>query len=32
MNKSGQVFVVAKLANEYNFDDIDGKRPTPIEA
>lgn len=28
--KSGQVLVTAKLAQEYDFDDIDGKRPTPI--
>jgi len=27
--KSGQSFVVARLAQEYNFDDIDGKRPYP---
>lgn len=27
MAKSGQALVVAKLANDYNFDDIDGKRP-----
>jgi dehydrogenase/reductase SDR family protein 1 len=29
MEKSGNVYVVAKLAQEYNFDDIDGKRPVP---
>ena len=27
MAKSGQALVVAKLADDYNFDDIDGKRP-----
>lgn len=31
MTRSGQHMVVAKLAIEYDFDDIDGKRPTPIE-
>ena len=30
MQKSGQVFVVARLAQEYDFDDIDGKRPAPV--
>lgn len=30
MTKTGQTFVVAKLANEYNFDDIDGTRPLPV--
>jgi NAD(P)-dependent dehydrogenase (short-subunit alcohol dehydrogenase family) len=29
MEKTGQVLVVARLAGEYGFDDIDGKRPTP---
>jgi hypothetical protein len=29
MDKTGQVHVVARLATEYNFDDIDGTRPTP---
>jgi dehydrogenase/reductase SDR family protein 1 len=29
MEKTGQIFVVAKLAQEYDFDDIDGKRPLP---
>ncbi len=29
MEKTGQTLVVAKLAQEYNFDDIDGKRPVP---
>jgi dehydrogenase/reductase SDR family member 1 len=32
MDKTGQIFVVAKLAQEYDFDDIDGKRPTPVES
>ncbi|HRF97033.1 MAG TPA: SDR family NAD(P)-dependent oxidoreductase [Aggregatilineales bacterium] len=31
IQKSGQALVVARLAQDYNFDDIDGKRPTPIE-
>lgn len=31
MSKTGQALVVARLANEYDFDDIDGKRPTAIE-
>lgn len=30
MEKSGQALVTARLAQEYDFDDIDGKRPTPI--
>jgi dehydrogenase/reductase SDR family member 1 len=30
MEKSGQVLVSAVLAREYNFDDIDGKRPLPL--
>jgi NAD(P)-dependent dehydrogenase (short-subunit alcohol dehydrogenase family) len=30
MERSGQVLVVAKLAHEYDFDDIDGKRPLPV--
>jgi dehydrogenase/reductase SDR family member 1 len=30
MEKTGQVFVVAKLAQDYDFDDIDGNRPQPI--
>jgi NAD(P)-dependent dehydrogenase (short-subunit alcohol dehydrogenase family) len=30
MQRSGQTLVVAKLAQEYNFDDIDGKRPLPV--
>jgi dehydrogenase/reductase SDR family protein 1 len=29
--KTGQSLVVARLAQEYGFDDIDGKRPTPIQ-
>jgi dehydrogenase/reductase SDR family protein 1 len=29
MERTGQVLVVARLAGEYGFDDIDGKRPTP---
>lgn len=29
MEKSGKALVVAKLAQEYDFDDIDGKRPLP---
>jgi len=28
MSKSGRVFVNADLADEYGFDDVDGKRPT----
>jgi dehydrogenase/reductase SDR family protein 1 len=28
--KTGQIFVVGKLAREYDFDDIDGTRPEPI--
>ena len=31
IEKSGQALVVAQLAQEYNFDDVDGKRPKPIE-
>jgi NAD(P)-dependent dehydrogenase (short-subunit alcohol dehydrogenase family) len=30
IQRSGQVFVVAKLAQEYGFDDIDGTRPAPV--
>lgn len=30
MQKSGQVFVAASLAQEYGFTDIDGKQPRPI--
>ncbi len=30
MQKSGQVLVVAKLAQEYDFDDVDGTRPKAI--
>jgi dehydrogenase/reductase SDR family member 1 len=30
MDKTGQIFVVAKLAREYDFDDIDGTRPEPV--
>jgi dehydrogenase/reductase SDR family member 1 len=30
MSRTGQNFVVAKLAREYNFDDVDGKRPVPV--
>ncbi len=30
IQKSGQALVVAQLAQDYNFDDIDGARPTPI--
>jgi dehydrogenase/reductase SDR family member 1 len=29
MEKTGKVFAVAKLAQDYDFDDIDGKRPSP---
>ncbi len=28
--RSGQVLVVAALAREYGFADIDGKQPTPL--
>ena len=28
--KSGQILVAARLAQEYGFTDIDGKRPRPI--
>jgi hypothetical protein len=28
--KSGQVLVVASLALEYGFSDIDGKQPRPV--
>ncbi len=31
MKKTGQIFVVAKLAQVYDFDDIDGTRPLPVE-
>ncbi len=31
MEKSGKSFIVARLAQEYDFDDVDGKRPTPME-
>ena len=30
MEKSGKVLVAAALAEEYGFDDIDGKRPRPL--
>ena len=30
MDKSGKVLVAAALAEEYGFDDIDGKRPRPL--
>jgi dehydrogenase/reductase SDR family protein 1 len=30
MTKSGQALVVAELAQEYGFDDIDGRRPTSL--
>jgi dehydrogenase/reductase SDR family member 1 len=30
LDRSGQVWVVAKLAQEYDFNDIDGTRPRPI--
>lgn len=30
MERSGQTFVVARLAQEYEFDDIDGTRPAPV--
>jgi dehydrogenase/reductase SDR family member 1 len=30
MEKSGQVLVAARLAEEYGFTDVDGKRPRPI--
>jgi NAD(P)-dependent dehydrogenase (short-subunit alcohol dehydrogenase family) len=30
MQKTGQALVVARLAQDYNFDDVDGKRPVPI--
>lgn len=30
MQKSGQALVVAQLAQDYDFDDIDGTRPTPV--
>lgn len=29
MQKSGEIMIVAKLAQAYDFDDIDGKRPKP---
>ena len=29
--KTGQAFKVAKLAQVYDFDDVDGTRPTPVE-
>ncbi len=31
LEKTGRVLNVAKLAQEYDFDDIDGTRPSPIE-
>lgn len=30
LERTGQAWVVARLAEEYGFDDIDGKRPRPI--
>jgi hypothetical protein len=30
LDRSGQAWVVARLADDYHFDDIDGKRPRPI--
>ncbi len=30
MERSGQVLVVAELAEDYGFDDVDGKRPTSM--
>ena len=30
MEKSGQVLVVAALAQEYSFTDIDGRQPHPV--
>jgi dehydrogenase/reductase SDR family protein 1 len=30
ITKSGQALVVAELANEYGFDDIDGRRPPSL--
>lgn len=30
MQRTGQALVVARLAQDYNFDDIDGKRPHPV--
>jgi NAD(P)-dependent dehydrogenase (short-subunit alcohol dehydrogenase family) len=29
MQRTGQAFVVARLAQEYDFDDVDGTRPAP---